>query len=190
MWCRSSIRLNAEISVAEQYSADQNPLKSLGRTHFMINGVCERLRTVNNYGIQNEKFSIRDNFWTISQHPPDRNHQKPIFWWYRFQNSRMVRDIGLKLGMVVIFEKLEDLIRSARIWLATIRLPNAGPTTGLKSAKSRHYERRLLADFRPVVGPAFGSRMVAKRFCADRGWTTSYQGVSTNSATRILKWGW
>ncbi len=58
--------------------------------------------------------------------------------------------------------------RSARIWLATIRLPNAGPTTGLKSAKSRLYERRLLADFRPVVGPAFGSRMVAKRFCADR----------------------
>jgi hypothetical protein len=60
------------------------------------------------------------------------------------------------------------ILRSARIWLATIRLPNAGPTTGLKSAKSRHYERRLLADFRPVVGPAFGSRMVAKRFCADR----------------------
>jgi hypothetical protein len=61
-----------------------------------------------------------------------------------------------------------DTTRSAQNRLATIRLPNAGPTTGLKSANSRLYECRLLADFRPAVGPAFGSRMVAKRFCADR----------------------
>jgi hypothetical protein len=53
--------------------------------------------------------------------------------------------------------------------LATIRLPYAGPTTGLKSAKCRLYERRLLADFRPVVGLAYGSRMVANQIRADRG---------------------
>jgi hypothetical protein len=52
--------------------------------------------------------------------------------------------------------------------MATIRLPYAGPTTSLKSAKSRHYERRPLADFRLVVGPAYGSRMVAIQICADR----------------------
>jgi hypothetical protein len=51
--------------------------------------------------------------------------------------------------------------RSAQNRLATIRLPYAGPTTGLKSAKRRLYVCRLLADFRPVVGPAYGSRMVA-----------------------------
>ncbi len=58
--------------------------------------------------------------------------------------------------------------RSAQNRLATIRLPYAGPTTGLKSAKCRLYERRLLADFRPVVGPAYGSRMVANQIRADR----------------------
>ncbi len=58
--------------------------------------------------------------------------------------------------------------RSAQNRLATIRLPNAGPKTGLKSAKSRLYEHRLLADFRPAVGPAFGSRMVANQIRADR----------------------
>jgi hypothetical protein len=58
--------------------------------------------------------------------------------------------------------------RSAQNRLATIRLPNAGPTTGLKSAKSGLYVRRLLADFRPAVGPAFGSRMVANQIRADR----------------------
>ncbi len=52
--------------------------------------------------------------------------------------------------------------------MATIRLPYAGPTTGLKSAKCRLFERRLLADFRPVVGPAYGSRMVANQIRADR----------------------
>jgi hypothetical protein len=46
--------------------------------------------------------------------------------------------------------------------LATIRLPYAGPTTGLKSVFDRLYERRPLADFRLVVGPTYGSRMVAK----------------------------
>jgi hypothetical protein len=30
------------------------------------------------------------------------------------------------------------------------------------------YERRLLADFRPVVGQAYGSRMVANQIRADR----------------------
>jgi hypothetical protein len=60
------------------------------------------------------------------------------------------------------------ITRSAQNRLATIRLPYAGPTTGLKSAKCRHYERRLLADFRPVVGPAYGSRMVANQIRADR----------------------
>jgi hypothetical protein len=60
------------------------------------------------------------------------------------------------------------LTRSAQNRLATIRLPNAGPTTGLKSTKSRLYERRLLADFRPAIGPAFGSRMVANQIRADR----------------------
>jgi hypothetical protein len=58
--------------------------------------------------------------------------------------------------------------RSAQNRLATIRLPYAGPTTGLKSVKRRLYERRLLADFRPVVGPAYGSRMVANQIRADR----------------------
>jgi hypothetical protein len=52
---------------------------------------------------------------------------------------------------------------------ATIRLPYASPTTGLKSAKSRLYERRPLADFRLAVGPAYGSRMVANQFRADWG---------------------
>jgi hypothetical protein len=61
-----------------------------------------------------------------------------------------------------------SLTRSARNWLVTIRLPYAGPTTSLKSAKGQLYERRPLADFRLAVGPAYGSRMVAKRFCADR----------------------
>jgi hypothetical protein len=59
--------------------------------------------------------------------------------------------------------------RSAQNRLATIRLPCAGPTTSLKSAKCRLYECRLLADFRPVVGPAYGSRMVANQIRADRG---------------------
>ncbi len=58
--------------------------------------------------------------------------------------------------------------RSAQNRSATIRLPYAGPTTGLKSAKSRLYERRPLADFRLAVGPAYGSRMVANQFRADR----------------------
>ncbi len=58
--------------------------------------------------------------------------------------------------------------RSAQNRLATIRLPYAGPTTDLKSTKCRLYERRLLADFRPVVGPAYGSRMVANQIRADR----------------------
>jgi hypothetical protein len=61
-----------------------------------------------------------------------------------------------------------QVTRSAQNRLATIRLPNAGPTTGLKSAKSRLCECRLLADFRPAVGPAFGSRMVANQIRADR----------------------
>ncbi len=61
------------------------------------------------------------------------------------------------------------MARSAQNRLATIRLPLAGPTTSLKSAKCRLYERRLLADFRPVVGPAYGSRMVANQIRADRG---------------------
>jgi hypothetical protein len=30
------------------------------------------------------------------------------FWWYRFQNSITVRDIGLKFGMVIVLGKLED----------------------------------------------------------------------------------
>ncbi len=63
----------------------------------------------------------------------------------------------------------DNRTRSAQNRLATIRLPYAGPTTGLKSAKCRLYERRLLADFRPVVGPAYGSRMVANQIRADRG---------------------
>jgi hypothetical protein len=33
---------------------------------------------------------------------------------------------------------------------------------------NRLYKRRLLADFRPVVGPAYGSRMVANQIRADR----------------------
>jgi hypothetical protein len=32
------------------------------------------------------------------------------FWWYRFQNSRTPRDIGLKFGMVIVLGKLEDLV--------------------------------------------------------------------------------
>jgi hypothetical protein len=64
--------------------------------------------------------------------------------------------------------KTDDGPRSAQNRLATIRLPYAGPTTSLKSAKSRQYERRPLADFRLVVGPAYGSRMVANKICADR----------------------
>jgi hypothetical protein len=47
--------------------------------------------------------------------------------------------------------------RSAQNRSATIRLPYAGPTTGLKSAKSRLFER-----------PIYGSRMVANQFRADR----------------------
>ncbi len=62
-----------------------------------------------------------------------------------------------------------DRTRSAQNRSATIRLPYAGPTTGLKSAKSRLYERRPLADFRLAVGPAYGSRIVANQFRADRG---------------------
>jgi hypothetical protein len=75
--------------------------------------------------------------------------------------------------------------RSAQNRLATIRLPNAGPTTSLKSAKSRLYECRLLADFRPAVGPAFGSRMVAKRFCADRVFSRfdNFKGILKKSKT-------
>jgi hypothetical protein len=38
------------------------------------------------------------------------NYWKLIFWWYLFQNSITVRDIGLKFDMVVAIEKLEDLI--------------------------------------------------------------------------------
>ncbi len=72
------------------------------------------------------------------------------------------------------------LTRSAQNRLATIRLPYAGPTTGLKSAKCRLYERRLLADFRPVVGPAYGSRMVANQIRADRG-------INTCSRTLFFK---
>ncbi len=52
--------------------------------------------------------------------------------------------------------------------MATIRLPCAGPKTSLKSVSNRLFERRPLADFRLVVGPAHDSRMVAKRFRADR----------------------
>jgi hypothetical protein len=58
--------------------------------------------------------------------------------------------------------------------MATIRLPYAGPTTGLKSAKSRLFERRPLADFRLAVGPAYGSRMVANQFRADRAEVIKY----------------
>ncbi len=29
-------------------------------------------------------------------------------WWYRFQNSRTVRDIDLKFGIVIVFGILED----------------------------------------------------------------------------------
>jgi hypothetical protein len=42
--------------------------------------------------------------------------------------------------------------------LATDRLTYAGPTTGLKSVFDRLYERRPLADFRLVIGPAYVSR--------------------------------
>ncbi len=73
--------------------------------------------------------------------------------------------------------------------MATIRLPNAGPTTGLKSAKSRHYERRLLADFRPAVGPAFGSRMVANQIRADRRQTKTFAKAAKahqHSLTTVL----
>jgi hypothetical protein len=38
--------------------------------------------------------------------------------------------------------------------LATIWLPYAGATTGLKSVFDRGFERRPLAGFRLVVGPA------------------------------------
>jgi hypothetical protein len=38
------------------------------------------------------------------------NYRKMIFSWYLFQNSITVRDIGLKFDMVVVVEKLEDLI--------------------------------------------------------------------------------
>jgi hypothetical protein len=64
--------------------------------------------------------------------------------------------------------KIFHFTRSAQNRSATIRLPYAGPTTGLKSAKSRLYERRPLANFRLAVGPAYGSRMVANQFRADR----------------------
>jgi hypothetical protein len=67
-----------------------------------------------------------------------------------------------------LFESFLQHARSAHNRLATIRIPYAGPTTGLKSAKCRLYECRLLADFRPVVGPAYGSRMVANQIRADR----------------------
>jgi hypothetical protein len=49
--------------------------------------------------------------------------------------------------------------RSAQNRLATIQLPYVGPTTSLKSAKSRNYECRPLTDFRLIVGPAYGSRI-------------------------------
>jgi hypothetical protein len=38
----------------------------------------------------------------------------------------------------------------------------------LLTVLSRLYERRPLADFKLAVGPAYGSRMVANQFRADR----------------------
>jgi hypothetical protein len=77
-------------------------------------------------------------------------------------------DFPFYLSFYFIFFNYFIYSRSAQNRLATIRLPYAGPTTGLKSAECRLYERRLLADFRPVVGPAYGSRMVANQIRADR----------------------
>jgi hypothetical protein len=37
-------------------------------------------------------------------------HRISPFWWYRFQNSRTPRDIGLKFCMMKVLEKLEDLV--------------------------------------------------------------------------------
>jgi hypothetical protein len=40
---------------------------------------------------------------------PDFYHIS-LFWWYRFQNSPTVRDIGLEFGMVIVLGKSEDRI--------------------------------------------------------------------------------
>jgi hypothetical protein len=49
--------------------------------------------------------------------------------------------------------------------LAIMRLLYAGPTASIRSGKSRLYELQFLADF---MGPAYGSRMIANKFRADR----------------------
>jgi hypothetical protein len=72
-------------------------------------------------------------------------------------------DLDLFDLALIFVTKTEIRSRSAQNRLATIWLQYAGPTTGLKSAEGRLYERRLLADFRLVVGPAYGSRMVANQ---------------------------
>ncbi len=42
--------------------------------------------------------------------PIPANYWKLVFWWYRFQNSLMIRDIDLKFNMGVVFERLEDVV--------------------------------------------------------------------------------
>jgi hypothetical protein len=47
----------------------------------------------------------------LSPHRSFEIHRFSQFWWYRFQNSITVRDIGLKFYMVIELGKLEDLMQ-------------------------------------------------------------------------------
>ncbi len=46
----------------------------------------------------------------LSHHRTPAFHLLLPFWWYRFQNSATVRDIGLKFGMVIVLGKLKDVM--------------------------------------------------------------------------------
>ncbi len=100
-------------------------------------------------------------------------------WWLLDLHYNIMQQLFGRFWWELFSEKVS---RSAQIWMATIRLPYAGPTTSLKSAKSRHYKRRPLADFRLVVGPAYGSRMVAIQICADRD---LWSNIQQRSSLRI-----
>jgi hypothetical protein len=97
------------------------------------------------------------NVWIFISRLWKKNIEKSCFQAYP-------RKIAIKTQRIDQSRKLKKIPDPHKI----VWLPNAGPTTGLKSTKSRLYERRLLADFRPAVGPAFGSRMVANQIHADR----------------------